>query len=212
MAMADPVRPPNRRKAAAEARRLAVLDAALEEFAERGYAGARLDNVAARAGVAKGTIYLVCKDKQDLFQQVALGAVTPVLEQLRSASAGAASPPELFAALFRFFRSEVLGTQRKLIVQLILKEAGHFPEIAEFHYREFIAKALPLLGETVARAQRQGALRSQAYARFPQLVAAPLLFALVWDSLFGKIAPLDVEALLAAHHEALFGADTTGKR
>ena len=62
-----------------------MLDAALEEFAERGYAGARLDDVAARAGVAKGTIYLVCKDKQDLFQQVVLGALTPVLERLQLA-------------------------------------------------------------------------------------------------------------------------------
>ena len=79
--MTDIIRPPNRRQAAAEARRQAVLDAALEEFAERGYAGARLDDVAARAGVAKGTIYLVCKDKQDLFQQVVLGAMTPVLER-----------------------------------------------------------------------------------------------------------------------------------
>ena len=61
-----------------------------------------------------------------------------------------------------------------------------------------------------ARANAEGALRSDAYAKFPQLVAAPLVFALVWDAMFAKIAPLDVEGLLAAHQEALFGAVKTG--
>ncbi len=204
-----PVRPkaPNRRQAAAAMRRKAILDAALEVFAEQGFAAARLDDVAARAGVAKGTIYLVCKDKQDLFEQVVLGAVRPVFELFTLARDPSAPIRDVFAELMTLFRNEVLGTKHRLIGQIFLKEGGRFPELAAFDHREVVGKLLAFVGEGAARAERQGVLRSSAYARFPQLVIAPMMLALVWDAIFSKAAPLDVEALLAAHLEAMFGQD-----
>src|SRR5688500_3573644 len=69
------------RKVDAAARRQAILDAALTAFAERGYEAARLDDVAAKAGVAKGTLYLYFKDKQALFEALVRGAVSPILGQ-----------------------------------------------------------------------------------------------------------------------------------
>ena len=78
--------PRKRRSATPEARRAAILDAALEEFTARGYEGARLDDVAKRAGVAKGTIYLYFADKEALFQELVRSMVHPVLgtlEQMR---------------------------------------------------------------------------------------------------------------------------------
>jgi AcrR family transcriptional regulator len=210
MATAASVRPyaPNRRKAAAEMRRRAILDAALEVFSEQGFAAARLDDIAARAGVAKGTIYLVCKDKEDLFQQVLLGALKPVLDRLSLARDSSLPIAEVFARLMEFFRREVLGTQRRLIAQVLVKEAGRFPALAEFHHREVVSKILAFVSEAMARAEREGVLRSSAYARFPHLVMAPMLFALVWDAAFSKFAPLDVEGLLGAHREALFGPES----
>jgi AcrR family transcriptional regulator len=196
---------PNRRQAAAEKRRQAILAAALEEFAEQGFAAARLDDIAARAGVAKGTIYLVCKDKQDLFEQVVLGAVQPLFERFALARDPSTPVSELVAQLLAFFREDILGTKRRLLVQIILKEGGRFPELAAFHYREVVSKALAFVGEIAARGEREGALRSPAYARVPRLIVAPMVLALVWDAIFAKIAPLDVEALFAAHREAMFG-------
>ena len=199
------VHAPNRRQAAAEKRRRAILAAALEEFAEHGFAATRLDDVAARAGVAKGTIYLGCKDKQDLFEQVVLHAVQPLFERFTLGRDPSTPINELFAQLVEFFRKEVLGTKRRLIAQIIIKEAGRFPELAAFHHREVLSKLLALVGQLAARAEREGALRSSAYARFPQLIIAPMMLTLVWDATFSKVAPLDVEALLAAHGEAMFG-------
>src|SRR5436309_10923153 len=65
-----------------EARRAAILSAALEEFTARGYEGARLDDVAKRAGVAKGTIYLYFADKESLFRELVRSMVSPVLGTL----------------------------------------------------------------------------------------------------------------------------------
>jgi AcrR family transcriptional regulator len=201
----------NSRAAAAEERRQAILDAALTEFAEHGFASARIDDVARRAGVAKGTIYLLAKDKQDLFQQVVLRALAPLLERLATPPRQAPASLDEFRALMEFFRSEVLQTSRKLVAQIILREGGRFPEIAEFWHREVVSKILAYVADAARRAERDGLLRSSAYARFPQLVMAPMLFALVWDSQFAKFAPLDVHGLLGAHFEALFGADASRK-
>jgi AcrR family transcriptional regulator len=205
--MTTPAPPRSTKRAlAAEERRQAILDAALLEFAEHGFAGARLDDVARRASVAKGTIYLLARDKQDLLQQVTLRALAPLLTRL------ALPPPETpasvaeFRALIDLFRLEVLATDRKLVAQIILKEAGRFPDIAEFYHREVVAKILAFVGDAARRALRDGLLRSPAYAQCPQLVVAPMLLALVWDTQFGKFAPLDVQGLLSAHLEALFGS------
>lgn len=197
------------RAAAAEERRQAILDAALTEFAEHGFAGARLDDVARRAGVAKGTIYLLAKDKQDLLQQVVLRSLAPLLERLTPPPRPAPASIDEFRALMEFFRAEVMQTNRRLVAQIILREGGRFPEIAAFWHREVVTKILAYVADAVLRAERDGLLRSSAYARFPQLVMAPMLFALVWDTQFAKFAPLDISGLLGAHFEALFGADAS---
>ena len=73
-------KPPRARKVEPETRRQAILDAALAVFAERGFEAARLDDVAARAGVAKGTLYLYFRDKEALFEELVRGAVSPIIE------------------------------------------------------------------------------------------------------------------------------------
>ncbi len=198
---------PNRRRAAAEERRQAILEAALLEFAERGFAAARLDDVARRAGVAKGTIYLLAKDKSDLLQQVVLGKISPLFERVNQPiGVETLGTLDQLRTLLKFFRAEVLGTNRKRVAQVMIKEAGRFPEIAEFHYREVVSKLIALVAALLERARREGLLRSEAYARMPQLAVAPLVMALIWDANFSSFAPLDVDALLAAHFEAMFGA------
>ena len=99
----------------------------------------------------------------------------------------------------------MLGTNRKLVAQIILKDAPRFPEIAEFWHREVLSKMIDRIGDGLRRAQRDGLLRSDAYAKFPQLAMAPILLSLVWDANFSRFAPLDYRALLTAHFEALFG-------
>src|SRR5262245_38495779 len=97
-----------------EARRQAILEAAAAVFVADGFAAAKLDDVAEKAGVAKGTIYLHFKDKQDLFEQMVREAVSPVIARLEAL----AKLPELPAdgvlkGMFTVFRTEVLGTRRK---------------------------------------------------------------------------------------------------
>src|SRR6476659_4011941 len=201
------VREPTRaRKVSPEARRQAILRAALSVFAAHGFEAARLDDVAARAGVAKGTLYLYFQDKAALFEALVRNAVSPLLEHMRRiAAAPDISPLRALETFFAVFEKEVLGTERKLLLRLIMAEGPRFPAIAEFYYREVVSHGLTMMRALAKRAASEGAFATDAPARYPQLVVAPLLVAVLWDGLFANIDPLDVRGLLDAHLEVLTG-------
>ncbi|HEX5958111.1 MAG TPA: TetR/AcrR family transcriptional regulator [Hyphomicrobiaceae bacterium] len=187
-----------------EARRQAILEAALTVFAAEGFAAAKLDQVAETAGVAKGTIYLHFKDKQDLFEQMVREAVSPVIGRLEALAKLPELPADMvLRGMYEVFRTELLGTSRKELLRLVLAEGPRFPAIAEFYHREVVSRGLKLLGGILERAREKGELRSDGVARFPQLVIAPLLLALIWDGLFAPIAALDVKGLLEVYRELL---------
>lgn len=194
------------RKVDAAARRQAILDAALTVFAQRGYEAARLDDMAAKAGVAKGTLYLYFNDKEALFEALVRSAVSPILGQ---ASAAAAMPgmkaADVLKLFFALFQKEVLDTDRKLLLRLIISEGPRFPVLAEFYYREVVSQGLKLMRTVAKNAVASGEFSSDAAARFPQLIVAPLLLAAIWDSMFSKLEPLDVPGLLEAHRQLLTG-------
>ena len=201
----DAVKGKARRALPAADRRQQILDAALDVFAQQGFAQARLDDVAARAGIAKGTIYLHFADKEDLFRNLVIVAASPVLERLEMIAQQDPPIAMVLDGLFEMFRTQVVGTRRKEILRLVLTEGTRFPEIAALYHREVISRGLPLLRHMLTRAAERGELSSDAAARFPHLVAAPLIAALMWDGLFSRFEPLDVAGLLAAHRDLLLG-------
>ena len=189
----------------AEERRSAILAAALEEFTARGFEGARLDDVAKRAGIAKGTIYLYFADKQALFQDLVRSMVHPVLGALEHMREVDIPARVLVEGMLNTFVREILGTRRKDIVRLILTEGTRFPAIAEFYHREVIARVLAIMRPILTRAAERGELPDDSLARFPQLIIAPGLVAIMWNALFEKHEPLDVPEMIRAHIGILFG-------
>jgi AcrR family transcriptional regulator len=188
------------------ARREAILAAALEEFAARGFEGARLDDVARRAGVAKGTIYLHFRDKETLFQELIRSTLTPIVAMIEAAGKTDMPLRAVFDHLAGAFVREVLGTQRKDIVRLILSEARRFPKLAEFYYREVPERAFAAVRVLVRKAIDRGEIADDTLFWFPQLIIAPALVAVVWDGLFDKYEKLDAEAMLRAHFNLVFNA------
>lgn len=188
------------------ARREAILAAALDEFAERGFEGARLDDVARRAGIAKGTIYLYFSDKESLFQELIRSALSPVVSIIEAAGKIDLPLRVVCERLAGAFAREVLGTRRKDIVRLMLSEGRRFPKIAKFYYEEIPARAFAAVRALVRKGIERGEIVDDTLEKFPQLVIAPGLVAIVWDGLFDKYEPLDAEALLRAHFNLLFKA------
>ncbi|TMJ25433.1 MAG: TetR/AcrR family transcriptional regulator [Alphaproteobacteria bacterium] len=200
--------PPRRGRPAQDVpkRRQAILDAALEEFAARGFAAARLDDMARRAGVAKGTIYLYFPDKGSLFQELVRAMLSPLIAAIEAAALREIPIRALVELILNTFVSDIYETRRKDVLRLIITEGARFPGLAEFYYREVIARVLPAVRERLRLAVEQGELAHDALARFPQLLVAPGLMALIWSGLFERFAPLDVRALMRAHLELLLGA------
>src|SRR5208337_4976712 len=192
-----------RRRATPGERQEAILKAALEVFSEHGFAAARLDDVARRAGVAKGTLYLYFPDKETLFERMLQSVAAPALALLaRLAEDESVPPAAALGAALSFFEKEVLGTPREKVIRLIVSEGPRFPRLAKFYYDEVVSKGIAAIRSIAAR-EKQGAFDAEALSQFPQLIFAPLLMSVIWRSLFSQFEPLDVPALLAAHKNIL---------
>src|SRR5262245_51494809 len=200
--------PRNNRAARQAERRDAILAAALEEFAASGFAATRLDDVARRAGVAKGTIYLYFRDKESLFQELVRSMLGPIAGTIETAQIADIPARMIAETIADIFVREIFGTRRKDVIRLIITEGARFPKLAEFYYHEVIERVTAALRAMLSRAAARGELSSDALARFPQLLVAPALMALVWNSMFDRFAPLDIRALMRAHLDILFGAQT----
>ena len=198
-----PSRGPENRKARSAARREAILAAALDEFSLRGFEATRLDDVARRAGIAKGTIYLYFRDKESLFQELVRTMLTPLVGSIEAMVAADLPLSAMAGHFVDLFVREVYETRRKDVVRLMLAEGRRFPKLAEFYYREVLSRIIAAVRAPLARAAARGEV-PQGLVDFPQIIAAPGLLAIIWSGLFEKFEPLDVRAMMQTHVELLF--------
>jgi AcrR family transcriptional regulator len=205
VAAADPGAAISRRAAGAAAKRRAILDAALDEFTARGFAAARMDDVAERAGVAKGTIYLYFKDKEALFQELVRSSLVPIVGGLKIPEGAEVSVRVLLEAFAETLVREVLETRRGDLIRLVISEGGRFPQLAEFHYHEVIERGVAAMRGLIGFGIARGEIKNPKLQEFPQLVIAPALVAVIWQGLFAKFASLDVRAMLQTHIDLLLG-------
>lgn len=189
---------PDARKVRSLERRDAILAAALEEFSARGFEATRLDDVASRAGIAKGTIYLYFRDKETLFQELIRAMLTPLVGTLEAMGAVDMPLAVLADQLVDVFVREVYETRRKDVVRLMITEGRRFPKIAEFYYREVLSHIIGAIRAILRRAAARGEV-PEALVEFPQILVAPGLVAIIWSGLFERFEPLDVRAMMNTH-------------
>ena len=201
-----PGAPASSRAERAAERRAAIVAAALDEFIARGFTATRLDDVAKRAGVAKGTIYLHFKDKETLFEELVRTAIVPVVDRMTTPPPIGGSVREALEAFAQTFMREVVATRRADIIRLIVAEGPRFPAIADFYYREVISRGLAAMRGLLEIGIARGEIRLGELKNFPQIVVAPAIVAIVWKSLFERHAPLDANEMLRVHLDLIFGA------
>src|SRR5215211_870383 len=200
---------PNRAERAAE-RRGAIIEAAMDEFIARGFAATRLDDVARRAGVAKGTIYLHFKDKESMFEELIRTAIVPMVSRLwGTPPQPGASVRDMVEGFAKTFIEEVATTRRGDLVRLIVAEGPRFPEVADFYYREVVSRGLAGMRALIELGIARGEIKQKDLARFPQIMVAPALIAVIWQSLFSRHAPLDALEMFRVHLDLIFGERRT---
>lgn len=200
--MADdtPYRPRSRRK---QARPAELLAAALDCFAEKGFAATRMDDIARRAGVAKGTFYLYFPSKEAVFEALVRENILPRLAALEGADrAGGGSAAARLRAILAGL-APVIGNPRLVAIpKLVLAEAGNFPDMARFYRREVVERGLRLLTGLIRDGIAAGEFRPLPDPTVTaRLFMAPVLMAALWQASFAATeeAPLPVDTLLSAH-------------
>ena len=205
--MNRPARPPQPRwRRRKEERPAEIIAAALETFAERGFAATRLDDIAERAGVTRGTLYLYFPSKEELFKAVVRQAIVPViargeamLEHSQESSAA------LLTKILLMIPTAVAGSPVSAIPKLMISEARNFPDLAQFYLKEVIRRGRRLLTTIIARGVERGEFRPVDMDHVFYCVVGPVLLTMLWKHSFepydGK--RLDAQALCRAHLDLL---------
>jgi len=189
----------------AEARPAEIIDAALTVFSARGFAAAKLDEVAKRAGISKGTLYLYFESKTALFEAMALAIMQgPVLGRLDEI-VKAKSAPEALAQLMQFMAGMLEDPRRSALPKLIISESAGFPELAQIWLKNVIRPVRKRIVELIERGVAAGEFRAVDPWETAKLVIAPFLLTALWRRTFESYdhRRSDREALLRQHTEIL---------
>lgn len=176
-----------------------LLEAALDLFVERGFAATRLEDVARRAGVSKGTLYLYFSGKEELFKAVVRESLLPKLvaaeETLKNKVADSI---DQFRYLIQTWWDQIGNTRLAGLSRLVLLESAHFPELAEFYHKEFIARGMGMFESLLRRGIERGEIRKVDAHHITQVIMAPLMMLMMWKHSFGatKIEPISPETFL----------------
>jgi AcrR family transcriptional regulator len=190
----------------AEDRPREICAAALEVFAEKGFAAAKLDEIAKRAGVSKGTLYLYFEDKEQLFRAVVRDTVVPNVENLRAALIQTGLP---FADLVRLFLGQFVEIANRVpigaVAKMVISESRNFPELAKVWHDEVVSKGIGTLTALIEMGQAKGEVRDGDARLHAFTLMGPMLMGLLYRETLEPVggAPLDFGALARQHADTV---------
>ncbi len=189
-----------------DARPAEIVEAALDAFAERGFAATRLEDVAERAGLSKGTLYLYFANKEELFKAVIQQALVPnlTLAEARIASS-TGTTRELLMEVVGGFLDAVAGSKVSAIPKLIIGEANNFPEVTEFYAREVAGRGMRIVAAILQRGIDRGEVRPLDPTLAAPIIAGPLLLLVLWKNVLEPHArqTIDPAAYLKTYSDIL---------
>ena len=181
-----------------------ILDAALETFVERGYAATRIEEIARRAGVSKGTMYLYFRNKEALFRAVVDRSMVPMVERGEEiARAHRGSARDLLRTILLAWWDALEASPASGLTKLMVAESGNFPGATRRFMREVFLRRRRLLARVIARGTRNGEFRRVRPELAVRLAIAPILLASIWKHSLQQREPqpLDLRALVRLHTE-----------
>lgn len=188
-----------------EARPAEIVAAALQLFADRGFAATRLEDVATVAGVSKGTVYLYFEGKEQLFEAVVREAIAPNVDRMQALVDSFEGPtPDLLRSLFDLV-ALALETPLTGVMKLLVAESGNFPQLARLYADLVLRRVFTLIRRILERGIARGEFRPLDLETTVPLVLAPVLLLGMWKHSFGAHTDLvlDRRAVLEAHRENL---------
>jgi AcrR family transcriptional regulator len=178
-----------------------IIEAAFLEFSKNGYAMTALDQVAERAGVTKGTIYVYFENKEHLFLSMvheAVKATMDIVEDMFQRHEG--STADLLREQFSFIYDHIVQDRRRReVVRMLIAEASRFPALADRYYQEIHLPCMDLLTRTIQRGLDRGEIRRSPVTDCPLVIIAPIALVDMWMMMFDERHPLDLKSYFDAH-------------
>ena len=172
-------------------------------FLENGFALAKVEEIARRAGVSKGTVYLYFSTKEALFEEMVRADFLPLIEGLTNlvmADENMSAIDQLRLIGDTMYR-EIAGTDRRLITHLVIAEGPRFPWLTEFYHREIMSKGKELIRSVLIRGEARGEFKADGLKAYPEILMAPTIVGALFAILFARHQPMDLEAFRQAHTE-----------
>lgn len=183
-----------------------ICAAALEVFADKGFAAARVEEIARRAGVSKGTLYLYFADKEDLFRAVVHDTIAPNLEMIRDVIA---STDVSFAQAVRLFLPRFAETTDRVpigpIAKMVIGESRNFPELAKVWHDEVVSQAIGLVAGLIREAQARGEVRPGDPRLHAFTLMGPMVLGVLWRETLEPVGgdPIDLAHLARQHADTV---------
>ena len=179
-----------------------ITQAALAAFADKGYAATRVDEVAKRAGVSKGLLYLYFKTKEDLFKAVIRSFLSPQIDALISnIEETKLSAEEFLRGPFLAFARSLPKSPAKILIRLMIAEGPKHPDLVAWYWDNVVSRSLAALRTLIKRGVANGEFRESAVIEFPQLLVTPVFFSVIWMIIFQPHSNLDTDRFIEAHLE-----------
>ena len=178
-----------------------IVEAAFAEFSRNGYATTTLDQIAERAGVTKGTIYVYFESKEHLFISMVREFTKTTMDIVQGMfETHEGSTADLLRAQFSFIYEHVVEDRRRReVLRMLIAEAPRFPELADRYHAEILRPCLDMLKQAIARGMDRGEIRKSSIIDHPQVVIAPIALVDLWMMMFDDRQPLDLKAYFNAH-------------
>ncbi|WP_025915984.1 TetR/AcrR family transcriptional regulator [Herminiimonas sp. CN] len=174
-----------------------LLAAALDLFVDKGFSATRLSDVATRAGVSKGTLYLYFTNKEDLFKAVVREHLLPVLDEAEAlVNNFSGHSAELFRNIMLGWWQRIGDTKLSGITKLMVAESGNFPELAQFYHQEMIVRGNAMIARILERGMERGEFRRIDARLTTQAIIAPMIMLMMSRHAFCNcqikpVSPLD---------------------
>lgn len=181
----------------ADRRPAEIIAAALAVFSEKGFAAARMEEIAARAGLSKAGVYLYFPSKAEVFKAAVRETILVTVGHLESLAGGFdGSSHDLLGRVVAEIAHVVGATPAGAIPKIVLSEAGNFPDIAEFYSREVVARGVALVQGIIARGQARGEFAADLGPMTPFMAIAPVLALAMWNHGLGRAVgrPIDPDS------------------
>lgn len=202
--MDEPPEPRWRRRK--DARRPEIIAAAIDLFTERGFAATRLDDVAKRAGVSKGTLYLYFASKEDLFKSLVQEMLVVNIAELETTAQSYPGPTiDILDGMLMTISERIVNSPAVVLPKLMIAEAANFPDLAKFYVEEVVQRLMGVVAQLMARGVARGEFHPLPFETIGPLFMGPILLAAVWKTTFAPVASiqLDTGRIVAGQRETL---------